>query len=120
MSRSIALALALVAVPALAGDGFAFWPGADYDPAVPTFEAVLGHAPGERITPPDGVVRYFEALAAAAPDRVRLTEYATSWDSRRFYLRWTVEQLAQRPLALSSEQLSRLRRMVASVCRARS
>ena len=82
MLRSIALALALLAVPAFAGDDFAFWPGADYDPAVPTFEQVLGHPPGGEITPPAGVVLYFDALAAVAPDRVRVTEYATSWEGR--------------------------------------
>ncbi len=82
MTRSIALALTLLTVPAFAGDDFAFWPGAEYDPAVPTFEAVLGHAPGDEITPPADVVRYFQALAAAVPGQVQLTEYATSWEGR--------------------------------------
>ena len=26
------------------------WPGADYDPAIPTIEDVVGHQSGERIT----------------------------------------------------------------------
>lgn len=56
--------------------------GVSYDPAIPTLEEVAGHDFGERITPPERVHRYFEALAEAAPDRTRLIEYATSWEGR--------------------------------------
>jgi len=41
-------------------------PGATYDPAIPTLEQVVGHAPQQEITAPDEMVRYFEALASAA------------------------------------------------------
>lgn len=58
------------------------WPDADYDPAVPTLENVVGHAPGERITSPGDALRYLRALAGAAPDRTRLVEYARSWEDR--------------------------------------
>ena len=54
---------------ASAADDFVFWPDADYDPAIPTFESVLGYQPGERITWHADAIRYFEALAEAAPDR---------------------------------------------------
>jgi hypothetical protein len=54
----------------------------DYDPAIPPPRAVLGHDPGEVITPPDGLVLYFRALADAAPDRTLLVEYAESWEGR--------------------------------------
>jgi hypothetical protein len=57
-------------------------PGTRYDPQVPTLEAVAGHDFGEEITPPESVVRYMEALAAAAPGRVRLLRYAESWEGR--------------------------------------
>jgi hypothetical protein len=57
-------------------------PGTTYDPAIPTLEAVAGHDFGEEITPPDWIVRYFEALAAAAPARARLIRYAESWEGR--------------------------------------
>ncbi|MEW6321875.1 MAG: M14 family metallopeptidase, partial [Acidobacteriota bacterium] len=63
-----------------------FWPGARYDPAIPTLEQVLGHAPGERITPPEGVGAYLQALAKAAPTRTRLVEYARSWEGRPLWL----------------------------------
>lgn len=57
-------------------------PGTTYDPAIPTLEAVAGHAPGAAITTPEAIGRYLEALAKAAPDRTRLVKYATSWEGR--------------------------------------
>ena len=57
-------------------------PGARYDPAIPTLEEVVGHGFREEITAPDQVVRYFEALARAAPNRTRLIRYAESWEGR--------------------------------------
>lgn len=63
----------------------ALWPGGDYDPAIPTVEKVLGYAPGERISWSHDVRRYFDVLAAAAPDRVAIHEYATSWEGRRLF-----------------------------------
>jgi len=65
-----------------AGDDFVFWPDADYDPAIPTFEAVLGYAPGQRITWHADAIRYFEALAEAAPERISVAAYAKSWEGR--------------------------------------
>ena len=65
-----------------AQDGFRFWTDDDYDPAIPSIEQVLGYAPGERITWHRDTIRYFEALADAAPDRVQIVEYARSWQGR--------------------------------------
>jgi len=65
-----------------AQDDFVYWPNADYDPAIPTVEQVLGYQPGERITWHRDAIRYFEALAAAAPQQMRITEYASSWQNR--------------------------------------
>ena len=56
--------------------------GANYDPAIPTLESVVGHKPGDAITTPDEIGRYLEALAKAAPDRTRLVKYATTWEGR--------------------------------------
>jgi hypothetical protein len=61
---------------------FEFWPGAAYDPAIPTLESVIGHRNGERITRPEDAVRYLSALRRAAPARMRLYEYARSWENR--------------------------------------
>ncbi len=61
------------------------WPGADYDPAIPTLESVLGYGFGAEITTHADIRRYFEALAAAAPDRVRLIDYGRSWQGRDLF-----------------------------------
>ncbi len=57
-------------------------PGTRYDPGIPTLEQVVGHRVRDEITPPADVLRYFEALASAAPDRTRLIRYAESWEGR--------------------------------------
>jgi len=59
-----------------------FAPGVRYDAAIPTLKQVLGHEHGEVITPPDGAVTYFKALAQAAPTRTRLIEYGRTWEGR--------------------------------------
>jgi hypothetical protein len=43
---------------------------------------VLGHRSGDRITWHRDAIRYFEALEAAAPDRVSVSRYAQSWEGR--------------------------------------
>jgi len=81
----LALAVLLLAATssARADDAFATWPGVDYDPAVPTLEQVLGYAPGSRITRPEDALAYLEALAAHAPERMRIVPYAESWEGRQ-------------------------------------
>lgn len=91
MRRSLAAAfLLLAALPASAQTPFtptpALSPGTAYDPKIPTIRQVLGYEHGERITTPDDVERYLRALAAAAPDRTRLMEYARSWQGRPLWL----------------------------------
>jgi len=76
------LAFTLVATHVIAQDNFVFWPDADYDPAIPAFKDVLGYSPGQRITWHGDAIRYFEALAKAAPDRISVTPYAKSWEGR--------------------------------------
>jgi hypothetical protein len=73
------LLAALVQLPAPAQE---LAPGTRYDPAIPTLTDVVGHDIREEITAPDDVVRYFEALADAAPERTRLVRYAQSWEGR--------------------------------------
>lgn len=67
---------------ASAQENFVFWPNADYDPAIPTVEDVLGYQSGERITWHRDAIRYFEALAEAAPERISVSRYAQSWEGR--------------------------------------
>ncbi len=78
MLSTLALAAALQA-PAQAQE---LAPGTRYDPGIPTLEEVAGHGFREVVTPPDDVIRYMEALAAAAPGRTRLMQYAESWEGR--------------------------------------
>ena len=51
------------------------WPGAKYDPAIPTLKQVVGHDPGTAITTPEQIAQYLQALQKAAPARTRLIEY---------------------------------------------
>ena len=73
------LLLVPIAAPASAQE---LVPGTRYDPAIPTLTEVVGHDFGEEITPPEEVIRYLEALAAAAPERTLLFQYAESWEGR--------------------------------------
>jgi hypothetical protein len=80
----LSIAILIVATSSLAAQNrFEYWPGASYDPEAPTFQKTLGYDPGERITSHAGLMKYLEALAAFAPDRVRLFEYARSWEGRK-------------------------------------
>ncbi len=74
-----------LAAPAFAQEP-PLWPGAKYDPAIPTIKQVLGHDHGEVITPPEGVAQYLQALQKAAPTRTRLIEYAKTWEGRPLWL----------------------------------
>lgn len=64
---------AMAALPAAAQDE-PFWPGATYDPVIPTLRQVVGHDPGAEITTTEQVGIYLRALQAAAPTRTRLVE----------------------------------------------
>ena len=75
-------ALFLFLLPAAAQKS-EMWPGAQYDPAIPTMEKVLGYSPGERIAPHADIVRYMEALAASAPARMKVFEYGRTWERRK-------------------------------------
>lgn len=78
----LTLFTALAGSTSHAADSFVFWPDADYDPAIPTFEDVLGYHPGERITWHGDAIHYFEALVNAAPERIAVHRYAKSWEGR--------------------------------------
>src|SRR5918993_1782829 len=74
------------AAPQVSAQEAPLWPGAKYDPAIPTIKSVLGHDHGEVITPPEGVAQYLQALQKAAPTKSRLIQYATSWEGRPLWL----------------------------------
>lgn len=72
-----------LAWPSAAQEKFEYWPGANYDSRIPTFQQVLGYAPGERITSHAGLMKYMESLSGAAPDQMKIFEYAKSWEGRK-------------------------------------
>ncbi len=82
MRLLLSFAAALLVATANAQQDFEYWPNADYDPAIPTVESVLGYAPGERITWHRDALRYFKALEASQPERVSMHRYASSWEGR--------------------------------------
>ncbi|WP_421789738.1 M14 metallopeptidase family protein [Hyphobacterium sp.] len=55
---------------------------ARYDPAIPDLTTALGHDFGEEVTPPEDAVSYIRLLAETAPQRMRVYDYATSWQGR--------------------------------------
>ena len=57
----------------------------EFDPAIPTLTETIGHAPADRITSTDETVTYLQALAKAAPERMKMVEYARSWQGRPLY-----------------------------------
>ncbi len=58
------------------------WPGVTYDATIPSIEQVLGYRLGERMATHADVRRYLQALATAAPDRVKLIDYGATWQGR--------------------------------------
>jgi Zinc carboxypeptidase len=77
------LLLIVCALTAAAQTKFEYWPGANYDPSVPTPQKVLGFDFGERIANHVNLVKYLEALAAAEPNRMKLFDYGSSWEGRK-------------------------------------
>ena len=60
-----------------------YFQGGNYDPAIPTPRSVLGYGIGEALTPHVKIMAYFDALAAAAPERIKLFEYGRSWQGKK-------------------------------------
>ena len=75
--------LLLAIAPLYAQKPFEFWPGTSYDSKIPTFHQVLGYDAGDRVTSHAGIVRYMEALAAAAPNRLKMFDYGETWEGRK-------------------------------------
>ncbi|WP_425477331.1 M14 family zinc carboxypeptidase [Stenotrophomonas koreensis] len=88
-----ALALALLATPALAQPrpsvvdpvGYYFPQGARLDPAIPSPQQFLGYPVGSRYTRHDRLVAYFEQLAKVS-DRVQLEHIGQSYEGRPLLL----------------------------------
>ena len=59
---------------------------ARYDAKIPSLKQVAGYDYGDEITTPEQILTYLKALAAAAPERTRLIEYARSWENRPLHV----------------------------------
>lgn len=66
-----------------ATEEYDLWPNTQYDKNIPTHTQVLGYKVGERITTYGDMLRFFEALQNAAPERIKLFEYGRSWEGRK-------------------------------------
>lgn len=53
-----------------------------YDSTIPSQQTAFGYEFGAEITPPEDAVDYLYMLAEAAPDRMRVVDYAESWEGR--------------------------------------
>jgi hypothetical protein len=84
MKRPAILLLAVLSVtPAFGQKPLELWPGIVYDSKIPTVRQVLGYEPGDKVTSHAGLVKYLEALSAAAPSRIKVFEYGESWEGRK-------------------------------------
>jgi hypothetical protein len=84
MMRKIALvllAVSSVATPGIAQE-FDFYEHGPYRPDVPRPADLLGYEPGEFHTDYGNMLRVMDAIAAAAPDRVRIFSYGRSMEGR--------------------------------------
>jgi len=82
MLRSFAALLAC-AFSLSAQTKFEYWPGATYDPSAPTHKKVLGYEPGDHVSSHSQIMQYMDALAAAYPNRMKVWEYAKTWEGRK-------------------------------------
>ena len=107
--RSLFLVLILLTFTrVLQAQDFEYWPGAEYDPSVPTAEEVLGYRIGDRIASHAELMKYLEALETALPGQVRILEYARSWEGRELVYAFVGSPERIGALAATSEGMKRL------------
>jgi len=91
MKRTIVVLFLLTNIT-LAAQKDELYPGAQYDPSIPTLEAITGHDWGDGITSPADIERYLAALAERSPV-VQTSSYGESWEGRKLnYLTISSEQ----------------------------
>src|ERR1039458_8641977 len=100
--------MALALTPARAQQPPEFWPGAVYDTKIPTLHQVLGYNPGEKITSHAAILQYMNALAAAAPARIKIFEYGESWEGRKLIYAALGSEANLRKLAAIKADIQRL------------
>ncbi len=75
----------VLSLSTLLGNDFQFYPGAAYDPKIPTLMRVVGHAWAEDLTDHEQLERYLQALEKASPRRIRVIKYGETWEGRSLY-----------------------------------
>lgn len=83
--RALITILAVLLSPIAYAGAADFLPGSRYAANAPTFPEVLGYEAGQRISSPDNVRKWFDALEAAYPERIRIFPYAESWQGRELF-----------------------------------
>jgi len=110
MKRTIAVLFLLTNIT-LTAQNDELYPGAQYDPSIPTLKAITGHDWGAEITSPADIERYLAALAEQSPV-VQTSSYGESWEGRKLNF-----------LTISSEQnlekLEQIRTGIQNLVRAR-
>ncbi|MCI0665964.1 MAG: M14 family metallopeptidase, partial [Acidobacteria bacterium] len=76
----------LLLASSIQAQSFEFYPGAKYDPAIPTLKQITGHDWGEQITSHHEAVSYIEALSKAGGGRIKLVKYGETWERRALYV----------------------------------
>ncbi len=76
----------LLLTPAVSAQNFEFFPGAKYDPSIPTLKQVIGYDWGEKITMHHEAAAYANALQQAAGSRLRVIKYAETWEGKSLYV----------------------------------
>jgi hypothetical protein len=80
----LAATAAGAATPAQLAYDVSFFPGAAYDPAIPTVESLLGFPAGQRAATHAEIERCYRTWDEASP-RTQLVEYGRTWEGRALY-----------------------------------
>ncbi len=80
------LALGLFFAASASAQSLEFYPGAKYDPSIPTLSHVVGHGWGEKVTMHHEAAAYIQALQQASGSRLKAIKYAETWEGRPLYV----------------------------------
>ncbi|PTB85074.1 peptidase M14, partial [Pseudidiomarina aestuarii] len=85
--KRTALASALAVASCFVTSTFADTLGLEvpYAASTPSIEATLGYPTGQKISSPEAIHDYFQELAKAHPDQVKLKYYGKTWEGRPLF-----------------------------------
>ncbi|MFB3905461.1 MAG: M14 family metallopeptidase [Acidobacteriota bacterium] len=75
----------LFSLSTVVANGCQFYPGAIYDPKIPTLLQVTGHDWAEDLTDHNQLESYLQTLEKASPGRIRVVKYGETWERRSLY-----------------------------------